>query len=109
MRNNRRLSAPYRHLLEQRSRRGLRSEPSHTLFCPREKETDAQPTHAWTCRRWPGMDMSTDQRVADVVPGGGRGRLAQVIAARGGKAAPEALFVIERREALIYIDTGMQP
>ena len=53
--------------------------------------------------------MSTDQRVADVVPGGGRGRLAQVIAARGGKAAPEALFVIECREALIYIDTGMQP
>jgi Ferritin-like len=33
----------------------------------------------------------------------GRGRLAQVIASRGGKAAPEAPFVIEHREALIYM------
>src|SRR5215467_15487452 len=33
----------------------------------------------------------------------GRGRLAQVIATRGGKASPEAPFVIEHREALIYM------
>jgi hypothetical protein len=33
----------------------------------------------------------------------GRGRLADVIATRGGKAAPEAPFVIEHREALIYM------
>src|SRR4030095_12026412 len=33
----------------------------------------------------------------------GRGRLAEVIASRGGKAAPEAQFVIEHREALIYM------
>src|SRR5437868_2474148 len=33
----------------------------------------------------------------------GRGRLAQVIAARGGLAEPEAPFVIEHREALIYM------
>jgi CDGSH-type Zn-finger protein/truncated hemoglobin YjbI len=33
----------------------------------------------------------------------GRGRLAQVIATRGGRAAPEAPFVIEHREALIYM------
>src|SRR6476646_3922198 len=33
----------------------------------------------------------------------GQGRLAQVIAARGGRAAPEAPFVIEHREALIYM------
>src|SRR5580692_4776346 len=32
-----------------------------------------------------------------------RGRLAQVIATRGGQAPPEAPFVIEHREALIYI------
>jgi CDGSH-type Zn-finger protein/truncated hemoglobin YjbI len=31
------------------------------------------------------------------------GRLAQVIATRGGKAPPEAPFVIEHREALIYM------
>lgn len=31
------------------------------------------------------------------------GRLAQVIATRGGLAAPEAPFVIEHREALIYM------
>jgi CDGSH-type Zn-finger protein len=35
--------------------------------------------------------------------GAGSGRLAQVIATRGGKAAPEAPFVIEHREALIYM------
>src|SRR5690242_14606764 len=33
----------------------------------------------------------------------GAGRLARVIAARGGKAAAEAPFVIEHREALIYM------
>jgi CDGSH-type Zn-finger protein len=33
----------------------------------------------------------------------GRGRLAQVIATRGGLASPEAPFVIEHREALIYM------
>jgi hypothetical protein len=32
-----------------------------------------------------------------------RGRLAEVIASRGGKAAPEAPVVIEHREALIYM------
>ena len=32
-----------------------------------------------------------------------QGRLAQVIATRGGQAPPEAPFVIEHREALIYI------
>jgi Ferritin-like len=32
-----------------------------------------------------------------------RGRLSEVIASRGGKAAPEAPFVIEHREALIYM------
>src|SRR5262245_56663553 len=33
----------------------------------------------------------------------GSGRLAQVLASRGGEAAPEAPFVIEHREALIYM------
>jgi hypothetical protein len=33
----------------------------------------------------------------------GQGRLAQVIATRGGLAPPEAPFVIEHREALIYM------
>ncbi len=33
----------------------------------------------------------------------GEGRLAEVLASRGGKAAPEAPFVIEHREALIYM------
>jgi CDGSH-type Zn-finger protein/truncated hemoglobin YjbI len=33
----------------------------------------------------------------------GRGSLAHVIASRGGSAAPEAPFVIEHREALIYM------
>lgn len=33
----------------------------------------------------------------------GRGRLSEVIGLRGGKAAPETPFVIEHREALIYM------
>jgi CDGSH-type Zn-finger protein len=36
-------------------------------------------------------------------PRGGQGRLAEVLHSRGGKAAPEAPFVIEHREALIYM------
>jgi CDGSH-type Zn-finger protein/truncated hemoglobin YjbI len=39
----------------------------------------------------------------DTLSAAGQGRLAQVIAARGGQAAPEAPFVIEHREALIYM------
>jgi hypothetical protein len=35
--------------------------------------------------------------------GTGRGRLVRVIATRGGLAGPEAPFVIEHREALIYM------
>ncbi len=46
--------------------------------------------------------MSNDQNAAGL-PAGGAGRLAQVIATRGGLAAPEAPFVIEHREALIYM------
>ena len=33
----------------------------------------------------------------------GRGRLAELLATRGGRAEPEAPFVIEHREALIYM------
>jgi hypothetical protein len=35
--------------------------------------------------------------------GAGEGKLAQLLAVRGGQAAPEAPFVIEHREALIYM------
>src|SRR2546421_51733 len=48
--------------------------------------------------------MGNDQDAATAgPPAGGGGRLAQVIATRGGLAAPEAPFVIEHREALIYM------
>ena len=42
---------------------------------------------------------------SDVVSSGtaGRGRLAALLATRGGRADPEAPFVIEHREALIYM------
>src|SRR5215472_3712724 len=46
--------------------------------------------------------MSASQDAAGGT-GGGRGRLAEVIATRGGLAAAEAPFVIEHREALIYM------
>src|SRR5262245_63029034 len=45
--------------------------------------------------------MSSDANETAV--GAGRGRLAEVIASRGGLASPEAPFVIEHREALIYM------
>src|SRR5215472_10302358 len=55
-----------------------------------------------------GRDCPEDLMSDDVTTAGqeqhaGRGRLAQVIATRGGRAAPEAPFVIEHREALIYM------
>ncbi|HEX8854669.1 MAG TPA: ferritin-like protein, partial [Thermoleophilaceae bacterium] len=46
------------------------------------------------------MTMSRATRPS---PPTGQGRLAEVLASRGGKAAPEAPFVIEHREALIYM------
>ena len=46
--------------------------------------------------------MTTSRPVHPSNPGG-RGRLAEVLALRGGRAAPEAPFVIEHREALIYM------
>src|SRR5262249_26692610 len=45
----------------------------------------------------------TAARAGAAAPVAGQGRLAEVLAARGGKAAPEAPFVIEHREALIYM------
>src|SRR5260221_14311902 len=45
---------------------------------------------------------NAEQAAGDRSPGG-RGRLAQLIATRGGTAAPEAPFLIEDREALIYM------
>ena len=50
-----------------------------------------------------GVHVSDEQSAAADVAAGGEGRLAQVIATRGGQAAPEAPFVIEHREALIYM------
>src|SRR5947199_9184058 len=47
--------------------------------------------------------MTNSEGRSGPAPAAGRGRLAQVIATRGGRAAPEAPFVIEHREALIYM------
>src|SRR6516164_5809188 len=47
--------------------------------------------------------MSSNVLTSTGVAAAGQGRLAQVIATRGGRAAPEAPFVIEHREALIYM------
>jgi CDGSH-type Zn-finger protein/truncated hemoglobin YjbI len=47
--------------------------------------------------------MAESGHAVGATPRGGQGRLARVIATRGGKAAPEAPFVIEHREALIYM------
>ena len=47
--------------------------------------------------------MTTGHDETATPPATERGRLAQVIATRGGLAPPEAPFVIEHREALIYM------
>jgi CDGSH-type Zn-finger protein/truncated hemoglobin YjbI len=49
------------------------------------------------------MSTAKSTHDEDGAPAAGRGRLARLIATRGGKAAPEAPFVIEHREALIYM------
>jgi hypothetical protein len=41
--------------------------------------------------------------MADPATSAGRGRLSELLATRGGRAEPEAPFVIEHREALIYM------
>src|SRR5215471_13036540 len=45
----------------------------------------------------------TGRRPGNLSPAAGQGRLARLLEARGGMAAPEAPFVIEHREALIYM------
>jgi CDGSH-type Zn-finger protein/truncated hemoglobin YjbI len=47
--------------------------------------------------------MSDNQQATVSGTSAGHGRLADLIATRGGRAAPEAPFVIEHREALIYM------
>ncbi len=44
-----------------------------------------------------------NEQASGATPAAGAGRLAQVIATRGGTASPEAPFRIEHREALIYM------
>ena len=41
--------------------------------------------------------------MTDLTASAGRGPLAEVLATRGGRAEPEAPFVIEHREALMYM------
>jgi CDGSH-type Zn-finger protein/truncated hemoglobin YjbI len=47
--------------------------------------------------------MSTDRSDQAAAIAGGEGPLARLLETRGGTAAPEASFVIEHREALIYM------
>src|SRR5450755_5048967 len=47
--------------------------------------------------------MTNGSDAAGRASAGGQGRLARLIATRGGLASPEAPFVIEHREALIYM------
>jgi Ferritin-like len=75
---------------------GYRStrEPPTIASVPSSKRTPILAIAAdWNAKE--GSPMSTSRA--------GRGRLAQVIASRGGLAPPEAPFVIEHREALIYM------
>src|SRR2546423_5612538 len=72
---------------------------------PAPARADRDPGHLKQCRhhvmtRREGLVP----RATNGSPEAGRkGRLAEVLASRGGQAAPEAPFVIEHREALIYM------
>src|SRR5678815_491663 len=46
---------------------------------------------------------NTRRSMTDPAAGAGRGRLAELLATRGGRAEAEAAFVIEHREALVYM------
>ncbi len=59
----------------------------------RDHQADAAADHQPTAMKLSG----------DAHPMAGQGRLARLLATRGGVAAPEAPFVIEHREALIYM------
>src|SRR5260221_3809027 len=69
------------------------------LGTARGRRATAPDVHA----SWPDNEQSNRVMPRPVSTSGGSGRLAQVIATRGGTAAPEAPFVIEHREALIYM------
>jgi CDGSH-type Zn-finger protein/truncated hemoglobin YjbI len=51
----------------------------------------------------PDHPASATKPAGDAHPRAAQGRLARLLATRGGTAAPEAPFVIEHREALIYM------
>src|SRR5205085_12285395 len=80
-----------------------------------ERRTSSHVVHSQPCASagFPWISAPAEQTVErvmtdsagqpDPAPAAGRGRLAQVIETRGGRAAPEAPFVIEHREALIYM------
>ncbi|MBA2387155.1 MAG: hypothetical protein H0V69_08695 [Acidimicrobiia bacterium] len=65
----------------------LSREPSHDYMLTQEYNS-----------RLFGADVTTPLQNT-----GGQGRLATLLEARGGSAAPEAPFVIEHREALVFM------
>src|SRR6516165_8384313 len=68
---------------------------------PNTNPDKSQASHATGKKRRSLMSSSEGTGMGVAVAG--QGRLARLIATRGGKAAPEAPFVIEHREALIYM------
>src|SRR5215468_964622 len=82
--------------------RSSSSSSNCTRLAPSRCCSPARDAHERPMERT-GIGMSTDQNAAAGTAAGGAGRLAAVIATRGGLAAPEAPFVIEHREALIYM------
>lgn len=66
----------------------------------REHQAATAPDQAATA---PDHRTSATRTPADAHPRAAQGRLARLLATRGGTAAPEAPFVIEHREALIYM------
>ena len=77
---------------------GMTTDREHQATAPDHAAT--APDHAATA---PGHQAPATTPLGDTRPRAARGRLARLLATRGGIAAPEAPFVIEHREALIYM------
>ena len=76
----------------------MTTDREHQATAPDHAAT--APDHAATA---PGHQAPATTPSGDTRPRAARGRLARLLATRGGIAAPEAPFVIEHREALIYM------
>src|SRR5450755_2459 len=77
--------------------------PARELLRCSHSALSRSPAARTTASTWWTSVTTTGEPPASESAGAGRGPLARMLETRGGRAAPEAPFVIEHREALIYM------